>query len=134
MAGDLTRNFSQREVQCRCGKCKGGGRISPSLMKWLQDMRDEAGPIRITSGVRCQQHPETKKRPTSSHIPKDLGDLEGRVGHAVDIATIGSSRRRFILLAAAIRAGFRRIGVGKNFLHLDNDKSKVPDVIWDYYD
>ena len=132
MAGDLTKNFSQREVQCRCGKCKGGGRISPSLMKWLQDMRDESGPIRVTSGVRCQQHPETKKRPTSSHVPRDLDDLEGRVGHAVDIAAVGSGRR-YRLLSAAIRAGFHRIGIGKNFLHLDNDKSKAPCVIWDYY-
>ena len=131
--GNLTKNFSQSEVACKCGKCKGRGRISPSLMKWLQDMRDDAGPIRITSGVRCQQHPETKKRPTSSHVPRHLDDLEGRVGHAVDIATMGSGSR-YRLLAAAFGAGVHRIGVGKDFLHLDNDKTKVPCVIWDYYD
>ena len=132
--GDLTKNFSQSEIACTCGhpQCKGGGRISPALMKWLQDMRDAVGPIRITSGVRCQQHPETTKRPTSSHVPRDLADLDGRVGHAVDIAARGSGRR-YRLLAAAIRAGFNRIGVGKSFLHLDNDKSKPPCVIWDYY-
>ena len=130
--GDLTKNFSQVEIACTCGhpQCKGGGRISPALMKWLQDMRAAVGPIRITSGVRCQQHPETTKRPTSSHVPRDLDDLDGRVGHAVDIAARGSGRR-YRLLAAAIRAGFNRIGVGQSFLHLDNDKSKPPCVIWD---
>jgi len=131
--GDLTRNFSKKEVNCTCGSCRGGTKISPSLMKWLQSVRDEVGKIRITSGIRCQQHPETRKRPTSSHVPADLGDGEGRCSHAVDIAAVGSARR-FKLLKAALQAGFHRIGVGKTFLHLDNDKRKVPCVIWDYYD
>jgi zinc D-Ala-D-Ala carboxypeptidase len=132
--GDLTENFSLSEVQCKCGQCKGGGRISPDLMEKLQAMRNETGqPITITSGIRCRQHPESIKRPTSSHIPLKLGDSEGKVGHAVDIAT-GSARRRFFLLEAAFDAGFERIGIGRTFLHLDNDFQKAQDVVFDYYD
>ena len=132
--GDLTRNFSHSEVACKCdGHCKGAAKISPDLLGRLQQMRDTiGGPIRITSGVRCRKHPESRTRPTSSHVPNDLGDIEGRVGHAVDIAAVGS-RRRFRLLAAAIAAGFTRIGIGKSFLHLDNDYKKSQGVIWDYY-
>jgi hypothetical protein len=130
--GDLSRNFSQVEVACKCGRCRGAAKISPDLITRLQAMRDEVGPIRITSGVRCRKHPESRTRPTSSHVPNDLGDIEGKVGHAVDIAAVGS-RRRFRLLAAAIAAGFTRIGIGKSFLHLDNDYNKSQGVIWDYY-
>jgi len=128
----LTRNFSQSEVACNCGRCKGAAKISPDLMVRLQAVRDEVGPIRITSGVRCRKHAESRTRPTSSHVPNDLGDIEGKVGHAVDIAAVGSGRR-FRLLAAAIAAGFTRIGIGKSFLHLDNDYKKSQGVIWDYY-
>jgi len=130
--GDLTKNFSRAEIACKCGNCKGAAKISPDLMTRLQAMRDDAGVIQITSGVRCRKHPESRKRTTSSHVPADLGDLEGRCGHAVDIAAVGS-RRRFRLLAAAIAAGFTRIGIGKSFLHLDNDYKKSQGVIWDYY-
>ena len=132
--GDLTRNFSHGEVACKCdGHCKGAAKLSPALMRRLQQMRDAiGGPIRITSGVRCRKHPESRKRPTSSHVPNELGDGEGRCGHAVDIAAVGSGRR-FRLLAAAIAAGFTRIGIGKSFLHLDNDYKYSQGVIWDYY-
>ena len=44
-----------------------------------------------------------------------------------------NSGRRFRLLAAAIAAGFTRIGLGKTFLHLDNDRKKAQNVAWDYY-
>ena len=128
----LSKHFTQLEVACKCGRCKGGTKISPDLMTRLQAMRDAAGPIRITSGVRCRKHPESLTRPTSSHVPNDLGDVEGKVGHAVDIAARGSGRR-FRLLAAAIAADFTRIGIGKTFLHLDNDYKKSQGVIWDYY-
>ena len=128
----ITRNFSHAEIACKCGRCKGAAKISPDLMVRLQAMRDEVGPIRITSGVRCRQHPESRTRPTSSHVPADLGDVEGRCGHAVDIAAVGS-RRRFRLLDAALAAGFVRVGIGKGFLHLDNDYKKSQGVAWDYY-
>ena len=129
----ISKNFTHGEVACKCdGHCKGAAKISPDLMGRLPQMRDAVGPIRITSGVRCRKHPESRTRPTSSHVPNDLGDIEGKVGHAVDIAAVGS-RRRFRLLAAAIAAGFTRIGIGKSFLHLDNDYNKSQGVIWDYY-
>ena len=128
----LSKNFSHAEIACKCGRCRGAAKISPDLITRLQAMRDEVGPIRITSGVRCRQHPESQTRPTSSHVPADLGDGEGRCGHAVDLAAVGSNRR-FRLLDAALAAGFVRVGIGKTFVHLDNDHKKAQGVAWDYY-
>ena len=36
-------------------------------------------------------------------------------------------------MSAAIKVGINRIGIGKNFIHLDTDKKKSQDVIWHYY-
>jgi hypothetical protein len=34
---------------------------------------------------------------------------------------------------AALECGIRRIGIGKTFVHLDNDASLPQGVMWDYY-
>ena len=129
--GSLTKNFDHSEVACKCGLCKGQARISRDLMITLQTMRDKLGPITINSGIRCSRHPESKDRPTSSHIPADLNDLEGKCGHAVDIK-VENSRHKFRLIEAAMRVGIRRIGVGDNFIHIDNDQNKAQAVMWTY--
>ena len=129
--GSLTKNFDHSEVACKCGECKGQARISHDLMLALQTIRDKLGPLSINSGIRCSRHPESKDRPTSSHIPRDLDDLEGKCGHAVDV-NAENSRHKFKIVEAAIRVGIRRIGVGNSFIHLDNDKTKSQAVMWTY--
>ena len=53
--GDLSRNFSRSEFECKCG-C-GEAEVSPLLIEQLQKLRDYTGePIRITSGRRCEAH------------------------------------------------------------------------------
>lgn len=53
--GDLSRNFSRHEFECKCG-C-GEAEVSPRLIEQLQKLRDYIGePIRITSGRRCVAH------------------------------------------------------------------------------
>lgn len=54
-------------------------------------------------------------------------------GMAVDIATT-NSKQRFIILAALFGAGFNRIGIGKNFIHVDDDLSKPYPSVFHYYD
>lgn len=63
----------------------------------------------------------TKRRSTSSHYK----------GIAVDIEAL-SSREKFEIVTALFKAGFTRIGVGSNFIHADDDMSKVQYVIWTY--
>lgn len=54
-------------------------------------------------------------------------------GLAVDIACL-NNRHRFHLVEAALNAGFLRIGIAKNFIHLDCDSSKYLQRIWTYDD
>ena len=77
----------------------------------------------INSGYRTSLHNATVKDSVdgSAHT----------TGHAVDIQALGSVRK-FTILEAALRLGFRRIGVGATFLHLDDDITKPQDVVWTY--
>ena len=52
-------------------------------------------------------------------------------GLAVDIKC-DSSRLRFSITQAAYDLGFRRVGKGKTFIHLDVDTSLDQDVEWMY--
>ena len=36
------------------------------------------------------------------------------------------------MIEAFLDAGFRRIGVGSTFIHVDSDEEKAQDVIWTY--
>lgn len=51
-------------------------------------------------------------------------------GYAVDVRCTLSTER-IDLVRAAIAAGFRRIGIGDTFIHLDTDPSKKP-ALWLY--
>jgi len=131
--GDLSANFSKKEFACQCG-C-GQGTISPKLVELLQEMRDAHGRgITVTSGIRCADHNGSIGGvANSAHVPADIdGDGEGEVGHAVDIAT-RTSGDRHALLPLCYAVGFQRIGIGKDFIHLDTDMRKPLDCSFDYY-
>jgi hypothetical protein len=38
------------------------------------------------------------------------------------------------MMKSAFLFDFQRIGIGKEFLHLDTDTRKPKEVAWDYYD
>jgi len=78
--------------------------------------------FKITSGYRTPEHNEKVGGvPNSSHT----------LGHAVDIYA-PTSRQKYIIINALLQAGFNRIGVAKNFIHVDDDPSKNEDVIFTY--
>jgi len=80
-------------------------------------------PFKISSGYRTREH--NKKvggKPNSSHLR----------GLACDIVCY-SSQTRYKIIIALLKAGFTRIGIGKNFIHCDLDENKVQEVIWTYY-
>jgi hypothetical protein len=74
-----------------------------------------------TSGYRCRKHPESQKNSTSSHIK----------GVAVDLACT-DSRARFKIIESLLQVGFTRIGVSKEFIHVDSDRTKPQEVYWTY--
>ena len=117
--------FKLREFACNC--C-GKSKINRTFLKVLNSARsyskNEDGsdvPFIITSGYRCENHPESIKNPTSSHIK----------GLAADIL-VKNSRERAVILAALMNAGFSRFGIGHNFLHVDLDEDKAQVLIWTY--
>ena len=92
------------------------------LNKLAQARKIAAVGFKITSGYRSPEHNEKVGGvPNSSHT----------LGHAVDIYA-PTSRQKYIIINALLQAGFDRIGVAKNFIHVDDDPSKNEDVIWTY--
>ena len=100
-----------------------GQMMSKELLSKLDMIREEFGkPIHINSGYRTEAHNEkVGGKPASSHLK----------GLAVDIAC-SASRDRFNLIKLFIKHDITRIGIAKNFIHIDIDSHKDPDVIWTY--
>lgn len=119
--GDLSRNFNTKEFRCKCG-C-GKVRVDPRLVKGLQCMRDNyGGPIKITSGFRCEAHNEAVGGASdSAHL----------VGAAADLS-VETSKQRFRLVREAVNAGFTRIGIGSTLIHVDVSVSHPQNVMWVY--
>lgn len=89
----------------------------------LEQARSLAGvPFVITSGLRSDEHnARVGGSPGSSHL----------TGNAVDIYC-ESSRHRYLIVDALMQAGFHRIGIGHDFIHVDNDRSKPGNLVWLY--
>lgn len=103
---------------------KGSGKyMQDSTLRMLDDARSLAGiPFRINSGFRSKEHNAyIGGSKYSSHC----------YGYAVDIHCT-DSRSRSILINSLREAGFNRFGIGKTFIHADNDPEKDPNVIWLY--
>lgn len=107
----------------------GSGEMMESeVLEALDVARDIAGfPFIITSGFRTIEHNRKlidqgySASPRSSHL----------LGWAVDIA-VPNSRKRFLMLEALLDAGFNRIGLGDEFIHVDMDPHKSPNTLWTY--
>lgn len=117
----MTKHFPNYELECNCG-C-GLINMKHITMQKIETARVLADiPFGVNSGSRCKIHNKLEGgKDTSSHLE----------GYALDIA-VTSSRARFIILKALIDAGFTRIGIGKNFIHVDDDPIKPPEVSWLY--
>lgn len=131
MTGDLSRYFSQWEVECKCG-C-GLMNIDPELLRLLDLLREELDrPLSISSGSRCPAHNlQEGGKKNSAHLK----------GLAADLKVKGSIQRFellekiFILNEIARRKGMKvvsRIGIAKTFIHVDIDDSKPQEVVWLY--
>lgn len=113
--------FSNEELQCPC--CKKLIFNSSFRVK-LNHARHIANiPFLITSGYRCLAYNKKIGANSTSSHPK---------GMAVDIS-IDNSHQRYMILATLLQIGFTRIGIGPDFIHVDNDSEKSQKVCWDYY-
>lgn len=114
------RYFELGEFECRC--CERNDMVMEFLLK-LDRARHLAGvPFKVNSGFRCPSWNQFNGgTPTSSHL----------IGLAADIST-PTSWEYFQILKALFDVGFTRIGVGKKFIHVDDDPGKPGELIWTY--
>ena len=113
--------FSLSEFDCP-SLPNSGKNMDINFINKLEQAREIAGiPFRITSGFRTAEHNEKVGGvKNSSHIKAVAADVAG-----------GSGNERYIILNALIRAGFKRIGIAKTFIHCDTDADKNNSV-WVY--
>ena len=99
-----------------------GKNMDTNFLTKLEEAREIAGvPFKITSGYRTKEHnKEVGGVPNSSHL----------IGVAADVSVSGG-HDRYVILNALIKAGFKRLGVAKTFIHCDTDDSK-PNSVWTY--
>lgn len=120
---DAKSYFTKDEFNCKCGVGQSCGVLDPDLVLMLNQARMLAKvPFVINSAVRCEGH------------NKDVGgskDSSHLIGMAVDIR-VRDSRTRFLVLEALILVGFKRIGIRKDFIHVDIDPAKDQEVTWIY--
>lgn len=102
---------------------ESGDLMDADFLKKLNLARHKAAiPFNINSGYRTKAH--NKKvggKRNSSHL----------IGLAVDISC-KDSRSRSIILKSLLAVGFTRIGIGKTFIHVDDDVYKDQNVTWLY--
>lgn len=120
----MARYFQASEFKCKCGRAEcPAPRVSDALLDRLDRVRMRVGyALYVNSGVRC---PYWNEREGGEK------DSEHMIGTGADIRA-ESGREKFVLVNAALDEGFRRIGVGKNFIHLGVSQQHAQDVIWTY--
>ncbi len=100
-----------------------GNLMDIDFLEMLDEARSVAGiPFVITSGYRTEEwNAEVGGKKDSSHLS----------GCAADISCT-TSRDRFIMITSLLEAGFDRIGIGEDFIHIDTDWEKNAALIWTY--
>jgi len=106
-----TDNFNpetDKKLLCTCGHPDCDKRsVNQSTLDMLQSVRDTFGPMVVTSGGRCPNHPDEVHRETPADHQK---------GQGVDVKANGFTRGNIV--NAGLQEGFNAIGVAKNFVHL----------------
>ena len=117
-----SKYFSEGEFN-RCSPSCSLQDMKQTTISKLDTAREIAGiPFVLTSAYRSKEWDQSKGRSgTGAHT----------LGEAVDIRC-NTSRNRFLVVDALLKAGFKRIGVGKTFVHADDSETHDQEVIWLY--
>lgn len=112
--------FTFDELKCKCG-CETLFAHEEFVRKFLLFRIFFNVPFTPTSFYRCKNH----KDYSTNHY-----------GWAADIPYDGKSQMRFSIISAALQAGFKRIGIASNFIHIDCNPEYngtwLEEVIWLY--
>lgn len=97
--------------------------ISTDLIASLERLEKFLGhELKYTSGFRCEG------------CNRKVGGVEHSAhtrGTAVDVSCLIGSER-MLLVTAVLSLGYRRVGIGKTFVHLDVDLTLPQHVLWLY--
>ena len=117
------KHFNEGEFRACTPSCSLQN-MKQGTMNRLDKAREIAGiPFVLNSADRSVAWEKSKGRTgTGAHT----------MGRAVDIRC-NTSQNRMKIVRAALQAGFNRIGIGKTYVHLDDDLSLPQQVIWHYY-
>lgn len=109
--------FKKSEFAC---KCCGLILMHPDFLQMIDIARDKARiPFVITSGYRCKKHNEEVGSTSTNHTSGKAADISCKKG-----------LHRYIIVKALLDTGFKRIGIGHDFIHCDiND---LQTSIWIY--
>lgn len=119
----MSRFFSEGEFN-RCVPSCSISDMDGEFLDVLDSVRESAGiPLTINCAYRSREWDISKGRSGNSAHCK---------GRAVDIKC-NDSATAYKIVRAAIDNGISRIGVGKSFIHIDNDDTLAQGVIWNYY-
>lgn len=116
-AGWRWPHFSPRELACKCGGkyCRGEYYHDVEFLEALEAMRSDIGaPMTLTSGHRCEGHNAAVGGASRS---------QHMLAIAGDVSLMNHDPAR--LARAGVRAGFRGIGFGTSFLHLDMRQTRT---------
>ena len=120
----MSRYFSESEFK-KCVPSCSIEDMDGAFLSLLDEVRERAGiPLVLNCGYRSSSWDKSKGRSGNSAHTR---------GKAVDIRC-NTSATRFKIVKAALECGVCRIGIGKSFVHLDNDNSLPQDVIFHYYE
>lgn len=112
--GDITKNFNRSEFECQCGEC-GLDTIDYELMVMLQHLRDKFGPLRITSGHRCEDHNNAEGgNPNSYHLQGRATDFQPLKADIIEVVNYIESLD-----------WQHGLGVYNSFIHLDTRSYKA---------
>lgn len=120
---DDIKHFKQAEFDSPDKPGSGAG-MDGRFVRLLDKLRAETGiPMRINSGFRT-----AAKNSGLTEAVKDSAHLRGL---AADIGLIDDGHKQKFI-AAAVKAGVRRIGIGNTFVHIDIDGKLPQNVVWPY--
>jgi len=98
--------FKIKDFNCPC--C-GEEHMDTEFLEMLDNAREIAGvPFNLTSGWRCEKHNKEVGSKSKNHV----------AGKAVDISALYGPERGQIL-KGLYKAGFKRVGIRKDFIHAD---------------
>lgn len=123
-------HFKPSDFKCRCGKCNGL-EMDLDVVRKLDQVASLIGlPLSVQYGAVC---PKAGTSGPAHFALEHFPDLETRRCYAVDIRCPSNGAAptfRYRFIKAALEVGFRRIEVGKSYIHVDDHPKNSEETIW----